>query len=122
MWSEVIRPQTAIGLLVGLLCAQMPAQIPQSTIASYSGSYANHEYGYEIPIPEGLTAVGATPPNPNHGVRITIPGSMSYIWVDASYTDSSSLTQVEEDALSGTDELAARAGRSRGRKRSFLRS
>jgi len=55
--------------------------------------YDNGPYGYQVTLPRGLTYIRASPPSPNHGVSIDLR-SGAKLWVDASYTDSS--TNEEE--------------------------
>ncbi|HWF06443.1 MAG TPA: hypothetical protein VHA06_22325 [Candidatus Angelobacter sp.] len=55
--------------------------------------YRNEDYGYVVRIPFGIKIETAPPPSPNHGFRIQLTPS-TLLWVDASYTDDSSLPQI----------------------------
>lgn len=37
-----------------------------------SGDYTNGNYGFKVAIPAGIRAFMATPPSPNHGIRIVL--------------------------------------------------
>jgi hypothetical protein len=58
--------------------------------------YDNRPYGYMVTLPRDLTYTRTSPPNPDHGVGIDLR-SRDKLWVDASYTDSS--TNEEEAAV-----------------------
>lgn len=58
--------------------------------------YDNGPYGYTVTLPRYLTYTRASPPSPNHGISIDLR-SGAKLWVDASYTDSS--TNEEEAAV-----------------------
>jgi len=112
MWSKVIRPGVGVYLAIALPLAlgranqaQQTSKAVNSATRTYVHAYVNHEYGYQIQVPEGLAAVGTSPPNPNHGVKIQLTDSKSYVWVDASYTDATSLSESAQEISSGLAEL-----------------
>ena len=51
--------------------------------------YTNRPYGYVVTVPRDLTYTRTSPPNPDHGFGVDLQGG-NKLWVDASYTDSSS--------------------------------
>jgi len=77
----------------GLLAA-LAAYGQTSLNSSANPVYANHVYGFQVTLPPGVTYTRTLPPNPDHGIGIALP-DRTKVWVDASYTDSSS---TEEEA------------------------
>ena len=57
--------------------------------------YRNSNYGYAVRIPDGIKAETSAPPNPNHGFRAMLVPT-GELWVNASYTDDSSLHAILE--------------------------
>ncbi len=55
--------------------------------------YRNRDYAYAVHLPPGTEYTMAGAPNPNHGFRIDV-GPNAFVWVDASYTDASTLAEV----------------------------
>jgi len=55
--------------------------------------YKNRVYEFEVELPPHLKYERTMPPNPDHGIGIDLSDSTK-LWVDASYTDSST---AEED-------------------------
>lgn len=55
--------------------------------------YRNVDYAYAVSLPTDLHYDVNKPPSPNHGFRISV-GPSAVVWVDASYTDDSSLSQA----------------------------
>jgi hypothetical protein len=51
--------------------------------------YENHAYGFRVKLPPGVTYTRTLPPNPDHGFGVSLL-DRGKLWVDASYTDSSS--------------------------------
>jgi hypothetical protein len=62
----------------------------QTSIASSARPlYVNRAYDFSVFVPPGVTYTRTLPPNPDHGLGITLRGQTK-LWVDASYTDASS--------------------------------
>jgi hypothetical protein len=53
---------------------------------SVRGSYRNSEYGFSVRIPKGLVGTLASPPLPQHGLRIDLSKDREeFIWVIGNY-------------------------------------
>jgi hypothetical protein len=58
----------------------------QSDYVKVKDRYSNHDYGYSVRIPKGLTALQSRPPFPNHGFVIELSEHpKASLSVDASY-------------------------------------
>jgi hypothetical protein len=66
---------------------------PQTSTAGKRNEYRNVDYAYTVSLPADLHYDVNKPPNPNHGFRINVAPSAT-VWVDASYTDDSTLSQA----------------------------
>jgi len=66
---------------------------PKTSTAGKRNEYRNVDYAYTVSLPADLYYDVNKPPNPNHGFRINVPPSAT-VWVDASYTEDSTLSQA----------------------------
>jgi hypothetical protein len=110
MWSSLKRlgpglwlqflPMLVFGITVPSLASHKSNNSQVTHNSTYSATYQNPVYGYRIRIPDTLTAIGASPPSPNHGVRIDLPGGKDSIWVDAHHVDEDSLSRAVDSTIS----------------------
>jgi len=75
----------AVVFLCSLVCSSAQTAVSSST----EPVYRNGPYGYLLRLPPGVTYSRSVPPNPNHGIGLSL-GDNKRLWVDASYTDSAS--------------------------------
>ena len=99
MWSFVLRrmAEGAIGTAVLSLCLAYG----QNTVSSSTHPlYRNRAFDFDVAVPPGVIYTRTLPPNPDHGLGITLK-NRTKLWVDASYTDSSSTEQEAEKQIAG---------------------
>lgn len=73
----------------------------QTTLSSSSHPiYRNHVYNFEVTVPSGVTYTRTMPPNPDHGLGITLD-NRAQLWVDASLVDSSSTEEQAKNLTAG---------------------
>jgi hypothetical protein len=87
MRQILIRVIFGAVLGVGLLTA-FAAYGQTSLSSSKYPTYVNRSYDFQVVLPPGLTYTHTVPPSPDHGIGIDL-NDQTKIWLDASYTDSS---------------------------------
>jgi hypothetical protein len=74
---------------------------PQGSIeSSVQPVYTNQVYDFEVRVPPGFLYNRTIPPNPDHGFAIDLRDQTT-VWVDASYTESSSTDEEVKRLTSG---------------------
>lgn len=69
------------------------------------GRYRNYVYGFSVTIPKGMLGISSRPPNPQHGIKVTLSEKPeSYIWAMANY-DATGLGSLDKIASSQLDFL-----------------
>src|SRR5262245_11521111 len=111
MWHRFANTIVKSFVLSGLVCMAWA----QSTVSSSKQPfYRNHAYGYVLKLPPGVRYTKTVPPNPDHGVGISLEQNVE-LWVDASYTDSSS-TEEEANLQTGGCKLVQQRQAKLGRQ------
>ena len=62
--------------------------------------YSNRVFDFSVALPPGVIYSVAIPPNPDHGLNV-LRNDNAVVWVDASYTDSSSIEQEVQKQTAG---------------------
>lgn len=101
------------GLAAALLIAgASPAAAQAQALARGTGTYRNVDYGYRVRLPAGTAYERSPAPYPNHGFQVPLAAGDT-LWVDASYTDSVTLSGAVrgEAAPAGCEAAGQRATR-----------
>lgn len=94
---------------LGILSLPSMIAMAQSAVkSSEQPLYQNQPYGFRVKLPPGLTYTRTLPPNPDHGFGIELVGR-GKLWVDASYTDSSSTSEEAKIQSAGCHTEETRA-------------
>jgi hypothetical protein len=78
----------------------------KSGTKTYTGRYSNHEYGFSVQIPEGLSGVGDSSPSPQHGVRIILsnqPEAIISVYADYNSAMYDSTNEALSDKIKGKE-------------------
>ncbi len=98
MWRFLLRASRACIVLFVLSACMALAQT--SLNSSVEPIYRNHVHGYAVELPRNLIYTRTVPPNPDHGFGVLLDGDTK-LWVDASYTESSSTKEEANTQSSG---------------------
>lgn len=104
--STSCRRKLAVTMLLGTILASIVLELalPLCGQARVNSSthpvYRNFSYGFEIALPPNLIYERTQPPNPDHGLGITVNDN-TQVWVDSSYTDSASTQEELEKQVEG---------------------
>ncbi|HXE62195.1 MAG TPA: hypothetical protein VN519_01570 [Bryobacteraceae bacterium] len=98
MWRHVLK--RACEVITGIAVLTSPGYSETAVSSSAHPLYRNRVYGFSVAIPPGVTYTRTQPPNPDHGLGITLK-DQAKLWVDASSTESSSTGEEAEKQTVG---------------------
>lgn len=88
------------------VCSSVQPRVPEAPQIRITGQYRNHDLGFSVTVPAGLSGTNLAPPAPRHGFSITLGSPNDELLVNAEHDV---LFRGSADALAGESEGNLRA-------------